>query len=75
MYLYIGEIKPMGENESWYRNSEAAFRTIFRISTVSVFKEASRNYFGETLWPYTEITVLILKALKIFICYPIPLYH
>jgi len=41
--MYSGENQPMIEKESLERNSDAAFRTIFRI-IVSVFKEACRNF-------------------------------
>ncbi len=41
--MYSGENQPMIEKESLERNSDAAFRTIFRI-IVSVFKETCRNF-------------------------------
>jgi hypothetical protein len=39
--MYTGENEPMLEKESWNRNSNVAFGTIF---WGSVFKEASRKF-------------------------------
>jgi hypothetical protein len=40
--MYTEENRPVTEKESHNKNSDAAFRTIFRIS--SVFKGTSRNF-------------------------------
>ncbi len=53
--MYTGENRPMTEKERGHRNSDSAFRQIFRIS---VFTEANKLYIYLSLYSVKRLEVL-----------------